>query len=155
MSTYIKPTLTVVSNANSAANDKGPLSIALALTAKPLNNRIGIAHVKSGIITPTTAATELFQDITLAGDAAGTNGAFIYLKNTSAADHDIYIGAKASGSEGAGATELEGDGDPDRLGTLKQGEFLFMPYDYAMDITVDAEDNAATLEWWLFSRTTP
>ena len=48
---------------------------------------------------------------------------------------------------------LEGAGAATRLGTLKQGEFCFFPYDYSMDITIDAENAAATLEYWLFSRT--
>ena len=36
--------------------------------------------------------------------------------------------------------------------TLKQGEFAFFPYDYEMDISVDAEHNDAELEYWLFNR---
>ena len=99
MATYIKPTLTVVSNANSAANDKGPLSIALALTAKPLNNRIEITTVKSGVLTPGTTPVALFTDLAQTeGDQAGTHGSFIYIKNTSAADHDVSFAFLASGT---------------------------------------------------------
>ena len=80
---------------------------------------------------------------------AGLNGGFIYFKNTSAADYDIYIGIEVGG---ATATELEGNADAQRLFTLKQNEFAFLPYDYTMDITVDAEHAAATLEYFLFNR---
>ena len=48
---------------------------------------------------------------------------------------------------------MQGDGAATRVGTLKQGEFMFMPYDYAGDITVDSENASAKIEWWLFSRT--
>ena len=82
-------------------------------------------------------------------EVAGTNGGFLYLKNTSAADHDVYIGIKA---DAASAAELQADADANRLFTLKQGEFAFFPYDYTMDITVDGEDAASTLEYFLFNR---
>jgi len=147
----IKPTLSLTANASSATTDPGPLSIALALS---VTDNITIATVKSSIITVSDTHDELFQDVTQTeGDTAGTHGSFIYMKNVSTADYDIYIGAAASGSEGAGSSALEGAGAATRLGTLKQGEFLFMPYDYTMDITIDAENAAAKLEWWLFSRT--
>jgi len=71
------------------------------------------------------------------------------MKNTSAADYDIYIGIEA---DGASATALEGNADAQRLFTLKQGEFAFFPYDYTMDISVDAENNDATLEYFMFNR---
>ena len=50
------------------------------------------------------------------------------------------------------ATELEPATDADRFFTLKQGEFAFFPYDYEMDISVDAEHADAELEYWLFNR---
>jgi hypothetical protein len=102
-------------------------------------------------VTPTTTHSILFdgsaQDA--GSEVAGTNGAFIYMKNTSAADYDIYIGIEA---DGASATALEGNADAQRLFTLKQGEFAFFPYDYTMDISVDAENNDATLEYFMFNR---
>ena len=48
---------------------------------------------------------------------------------------------------------MEGAGAATRLGTLKQGEFMFFPYDFAGDITIDAENASATLEYFFFSRT--
>ena len=71
------------------------------------------------------------------------------MKNTSTSDYDVYIGIEA---DGASATELQGNADAQRLFTLKQGEFCFFPYDYTMDITVDAENASATMEYWLFNR---
>ena len=58
----------------------------------------------------------------------------------------------ASIEGGAAISNLADNDDTVRLFTLKQGEFCWMPYDYTMDIVVDAEDNAATLEYWLFNR---
>ena len=74
----------------------------------------------------------------------------MYVKNTSPADHDVYFGAVAAAD---GASEIQGAGAATRLGTLKQGEFMFMPYDYTMDLTIDAENAAATIEYFIFSRT--
>ena len=146
----IKPTLTIVSNAESAATEKGPLSIALNLTAKPKDNTITIDNVKSGIYDFTnTTQVNLFTDALEDGDTAGLHGSFIYLKNTSPGDHDIYIGYEVTGT---GPTSISGAGADDRVGTLKQGEFLFMPYDYCGDFVIQAENAACTLEWWMFDR---
>ena len=144
----IKPTLSLTSNASSATTDPGPLSMALSLSA---TDSITIATVKSAVVTVSDSAASLFTDAAQTeGDTAGTHGSFLYLKNTSASDYDIYIGFEASG---ATAAEMQTGGAATRLGTLKQGEFMFMPYDYSGDITIDSENAAATLEWWLFSRT--
>ena len=143
----LTPTLSLTSNA-STATTPGPLSVALSLSASaPLT----VDTVEAATITPSTTVSSLF--VASAKDAgsevAGLNGGFIYFKNTSAADYDIYIGIEVGG---ATATELEGNADAQRLFTLKQNEFAFLPYDYTMDITVDAEHAAATLEYFLFNR---
>lgn len=144
----IKPTLSLISNASAATTDPGPMSVALSLSA---TDSITIATVKSATVTVSDTHANLFTDAAQTeGDTAGTHGSFLYLKNTSASDYDIFIGATASGT---GAAALEGAGAATRLGTLKQGEFCFFPYDYSMDITIDAENASATLEYWLFSRT--
>ena len=137
----ITPTLTLTSNASSATTNPGPLSIALSLTA---TDTLTVDTVEASIITPSTTVSRLFDgsEKDAGSEVAGTNGGFLYMKNTSAADHDVYIGIEA---DGASPTELQGNADAQRLFTLKQGEFAFFPYDYTMDITVDAEDNAATL----------
>ena len=67
----------------------------------------------------------------------------------STADYDIYVGAVADGTS---ASTLDDADDAVRLFTLKQGEFAFLPYDYTMDLVVDAENADATLEYWLFNR---
>ena len=143
----IKPTLTLTANASSATTDAGPMSVALSLSA---TDSLTVDHVKSRIFKPTTTAAILFDGSTEDdGGDAGTHGGFLYLKNVSAADYDIYIGV---GAESMSATELEPATDADRFLTLKQGEFAFFPYDYEMDISVDAEHNDAELEYWLFNR---
>ena len=144
----ITSTLTITSNASTAASSAGPLSMALSLsqTFSPT-----IVTVKSANQAVSTTAADLFTDaLQTEGDTAGTHGALIYMKNTSPADHDIYIGFLASGT---GAAEIQGAGAATRLGTLKQGEFAFFPYDFAGDITIDSENAAATLEYFFFSRT--
>tara|TARA_X000001382_G_scaffold33703_2_gene22217 strand:+ start:256 stop:705 length:450 start_codon:yes stop_codon:yes gene_type:complete len=144
----IKPTLTLTSNSSSATTDAGPLSVALSLSA---TDSLTVDTVEAATITPTTTVSTLFDGSTkdIGSEVAGTNGGFIYFKNTSAADHDVYIGIEA---HSASATELQANADAQRLFTLKQGEFAFFPYDYNMDITVDAENAAATLEYFLFNR---
>ena len=151
----IKPTLSIVSNASDFATtaDQGPLSMALNLS---VNKDITIVGVEAKQLTVSTTVANFLTDANddgaiTTGDTAGTHGCFLYIKNTSAADHDVSFGFKASGT---GASELYGDGAlGTRLGTLKQGEFMFMPYDYAGDLTIDAENAAATIEYFIFSRT--
>ena len=144
----IKPTLTLTSNSSSATTDAGPLSVALSLSA---TDSLTVDTVEAATITPSTTVSTLFDGSAkdVGSEVAGTNGGFLYFKNTSAADYDVYIGIEA---DGASATELQGNADAQRLFTLKQGEFAFFPYDYTMDITVDAEHAAATLEYFLFNR---
>tara|TARA_R110001592_G_C12576713_1_gene693019 strand:+ start:33 stop:473 length:441 start_codon:yes stop_codon:yes gene_type:complete len=143
----ITSTLTITSNA-SGASVPGPLSMALSLsdTFSPT-----VVTVKSAKAAVSTSAAALFTDALQAeGDTAGTHGAFLYLKNSSPADHDIYIGFEVSAATPA---EIQGAGAATRVGTLKQGEFAFFPYDFAGDIMIDSQDNAAILEYFFFSRT--
>ena len=144
----ITPTLTLTSNASTASANAGPLSVALSLSATDL---LTVDTVEASTITVGTTVQTLFDGSAkdAGSEEAGTNGGFIYFKNTSASDHDVYIGIEA---DGVTATELQGDADAQRLFTLKQGEFAFLPYDYTMDITVDGENAASTLEYWLFNR---
>lgn len=151
----IKPTLTLVSNASdfATASDQGPLSVALNLS---VTKDITIVGVESKQLTVSTTAAFFLTDANddgaiTAGDTAGTHGCFLYIKNTSPGDHDVHFGAVAAGT--VGAAELQTAGAATRLSTLKQGEFMFMPYDYTMDLVIDSEDNAATIEYFIFSRT--
>ena len=143
----IKPTLTLTANASTATTDAGPMSVALSLSA---TDTLTVDHVKSKIFKPTTTHSILFDGSAEDdGGDAGTHGGFLYLKNVSTSDYDVYIGV---GAESMTATSLEGATDADRFMTLKQGEFAFFPYDYEMDISVDAEHADAELEYWLFNR---
>jgi hypothetical protein len=143
----IAPTLTLTANDSSHAT-AGPLSIALSLSVTDL---LAVDTVKSQTVTPSTTVSLLLDGSAedAGSEVAGTNGGFLYMKNTSAGDYDVYIGVEA---DGASPTELEGNADAQRLFTLKQNEFAFFPYDYTMDITIDAEHSTATLEYWLFNR---
>lgn len=144
----ITPTITLTSNTSTASASPGPLSVALSLSATDV---LTVDKVQAETLTVGTTVQILFdgsaQDA--GSEVAGTNGGFLYLKNTSAADHDVYIGIEA---DNATATELQDNADAQRLFTLKQGEFAFFPYDYTMDITVDGENAASTLEYFLFNR---
>lgn len=143
----ITPTLTIAANASSATTP-GPVSTPISISA---TTPLTVVTVKAATTLVSDSAAALFTDLLQTqGDIAGTNGAFIYMKNVSAADHDIYIGFEASG---ATAAEIQGNGAATRLGTLKQGEFAFFPYDFAGDIMIDSEDAAAKLEYFFFSRT--
>tara|TARA_R100001082_G_scaffold64969_1_gene36593 strand:- start:1015 stop:1461 length:447 start_codon:yes stop_codon:yes gene_type:complete len=144
----ITPTLTLTSNASTATTNPGPLSVALSLSA---TDTLTVDTVEASTITPSTTHSLLFDGSAkdAGSEVAGTNGGFLYMKNTSPSDHDVYIGIEA---DSASPTALEGNADAQRLFTLKQNEFCFLPYDYTMDITVDSEDATATLEYWLFNR---
>ena len=139
----ITPTLTITANAASATSNPGPSSSAISLS---VTDALTVDVLKAATVTPSVTHSILFDGSTedVGSGVAGTNGAFIYFKNTSAADHDVYIGIASAA--------LEGDGSVNRLFTLKQDEFAFLPYDYTLDLYVDAENAAATLEYMLFNR---
>tara|TARA_R110002124_G_scaffold217515_1_gene383169 strand:- start:81 stop:524 length:444 start_codon:yes stop_codon:yes gene_type:complete len=143
----ITPTLTLTSNASTATTAPGPLSVALSLSA---TDTLTVDTVTAATLVVGTTPAVLFdgsaQDD---GGTAGLHGSFVYLKNVSAADHDVYIGAVADGTS---ASTLDDADDAVRLFTLKQNEFAFLPWDYTMDIVVDSENAAGTLEYFLFNR---
>jgi hypothetical protein len=143
----ITPTLTLTSNA-STATTPGPLSVALSLSA---TDSLTVDTVTAATLVTTATVQTLFDGsaLDIGSEVAGLNGGFLYLKNVSPSEHDIYIGVEA---DGATATELGGNADAQRLFTLKQNEFAFFPYDYTMDITVDGEHATSTLEYFLFNR---
>ena len=148
----IKPSLTLTANSSSATTDAGPLSIALSLSA---TDSLAVTKVETKILdvkgdhTASTDAGVLWDatDYTSSGDA-GTDGAFIYIKNTSStAGHHIYIG---HGS----AAAMQGGANTTRTMTLQGGEFAFFPWDCTQDIVYDANgDYTGALESWVFVRT--
>ena len=144
----ITPTLTITANAAGAATTPGPSSSAISLS---VTDALTVDTLQSGTVTPTATVGLLFdgRSFDVVSETAGLNGAFLYLKNTSPSEHDVYIGIEADGGT---PTELQGAADAQRLFTLKQNEFAFFPYDYTMDITVDAEHATATLEYMMFNR---
>ena len=145
----IKPTFTLTANASSATTDPGPLSIALSLSA---TDKLDVDTVRSSTVTFASATdhqlivTGANEDI--GSNVAGLNGGFLYLKNITSSDIDIYIGVEPDAD---GAADLATDGNVDRLFTLRQGEFAWMPFDYTRNVSIDAA-GAATLEYWLFNR---
>ena len=79
----IKPTLTLTSNASSATTDPGPLSFALSLN---VTDSLTVDTVESEIFTIGTGANTTIVDGSALESAftPGTNGCFIFLKNTTA-----------------------------------------------------------------------
>jgi len=149
----ITPKLTLTSNASGASTDPGPLSISLALSATFVPE---ITKVESKIVDVSAAHALLWDASSFvapggANAEAGTDGAFIYLKNVHASVN-IMIGATNA--------DLNPSTDPAspsavRLFTIKPGEFAWMPWDCTYDIYVDASGTgAAGLETWAFVRTT-
>ena len=161
MPNYIKPTFTLTANKNSVATNKGPLSIGLSIST---TDSLSVDKVRSEIIEAPTTGTRLLDGSTLTGvdtsteGAGGTHGGYIYFKNISTEDTAkfIYIGVDHDGA--AADQELQADDQSDnftgatRLFTLRTGEFAWMPFDYTMDIYVDASHSGQTLEYWVFDR---
>ncbi len=149
----ITPTLTLTSNASSASSLPGPLSVALSLSA---SDALDVTKVQSKILSVFGAHASgedggiLWDasDYTASG-AAGTDGAFVYIKNITA------VGSGRNIMIGAGTLEnLSTDGEADRLFTLQPQEFAFFPWDCTQDINFDANgDTANALETWIFVRT--
>ena len=155
----IKPTLTLTSNASTATTDPGPLSIALSLSAKPLLNVLNVDTVEAEIFTIGTGAnTEIVDGSALsAAFTPGTNGCFIYMKNTmTSGTETICIGIGADGLAPAvddGTTDLTlANTSSARTFSLKAGEFAFFPFDYCGDIVAQATAADQTLEVFRFDR---
>ena len=154
MSNYIKPTLTITSNASSAATDPGPLSVALSLSATPDDS--GRLTVDSLIAAKThtfASATDHFTIIDgstedAGSEVAGVNGCFVYCRNASASDLDVFIGIEPDNDV---AADLASNANVQRLFTLRKGEFAFFPFDYTMDLTTDGE-SGAVIEYFVFNR---
>ena len=142
----IKPTLSLTANASSATTDAGPLSIALSLSA---TDSLSIDQVVSKIINVDGTHGLLLDASDFSGTAAaGTDGAFVYMKNITA------VGSGRNIMIGVANENLSSDDETDRLFTLQPQEFAWFPWDCSQDIYEDANgssDNA--LEYWVFVRT--
>jgi len=145
-------TFSLTANSSGASSLPGPLSVALSLVA---TQAIDVTKTRTKILdakgdhTASTDAGVLWDasDFTASGDA-GTDGAFVYIRNTSStAGHHLYIG---HGS----ATAMQGGANTTRTMTLKGGEFAFFPWDCTQDIVYDANgDYSDIIETWIFVRT--
>ena len=149
----ITTNFTLSANKSTATTLPGPLSVALSLNATAA---LTVDTVTSKIVTVgNTSGTLLIDGSAYVPGLGGTDGGYIYIKNTTATGTNlVYIGAEANGvlSDLAGGTAADGTGDPKRLFTLKRGEFAFFPFDYTMDITVDANAASQQVEYWIFDR---
>ena len=163
----IKPTLTLTSNAASAT-DPGPLSFALSLTAVPGtdNGKLTVDVVTTQVIEAVavaagsgagTAFSRIIQGADHTGGVGGTNGCWVYLKNTTASGSGlIYIGHMTDADYNAPSdvayAPIEADNQYERIFTLKAGEFAFFPYDYTGDLIAVASTASQSLEAWTFDR---
>ena len=154
----ITPTLTLVSNAagSTPSNLAGPLSIALSLTA---TDTLTVDTVEAETFTIGTGANTTIVDGSALDTAfvPGTNGCYIYLKNTmTSGDAVICIGIGDDGLSPAvddGTTDLtRSHTDSARTFSLKAGEFAFFPFDYTGDIVAQATAASQTLEYFRFDR---
>ena len=146
----IKPTFSLTSNASTASSAAGPLSIALSLSA---TDTLTVDRVHSETKVIGTGSTLILDGSTLLATdsdsgAPGTHGGFLYLKNVSATDLDIYGAFAADGD----TSELASNDDADRHFTLKQNEFAWIPWDCTGDFIARGEDANCLLEYWFFNR---
>ena len=153
MAKYITPTLTITSNSYSATTNPGPTSSPLNLSVTDL---LDVTQVDQKIVTVATTDAALFtaSDYT-SGTDAGTDGAFVFLRNLTddgrATTSNIFIGHNATGD---GELQDSGAADEDRLMTLKPGEIAFFPWDLEGNLNVDASVAADdALEAIVFVRT--
>ena len=152
----IKPTLTLTSNASSATTDPGPLSIALSLST---TDSLTVDTVEAEIFTEGTGANTTILDGSALESAfvPGTNGCFIYLRNTmTSGTETICVGIV---NQGTGAPAVD-DGTDDltrshadshRTFALLPGEFAFFPLYSGLVVQAEAYTAACVLEYAQYS----
>ena len=152
----ITPTLTITANSSGAATAEGPISTSISLSA---TDTLTVDTVEGQIFTIGTGANTTILDGSALETAftPGTNGCFIYLKNTmTSGTETICIGIGADGLAPAvddGTTDLtRAHTDSARTFALKAGEFAFFPFDYCGDIVAQATAASQTLEYMRFDR---
>lgn len=157
MAKYINPTLTITSNKYSTGTNSGPTSSPIAIS---VTDKLDVTEVIAKVVDVSDTNKVLFDaDAIASATAAGTDGAFIYVKNLTegmttadgtANTADVYIGYGAS-------ADLADTGTPaTRLMTLKPGEFSFFSYDFEADLIIDGSNTTAidgAVEAILFMRT--
>ena len=145
----ITPKLTLTSNASGASSLPGPLSVALSLSA---TTNLTVDRVVSetkilGTGTVLVLDGSNLLDVDSDSGAPGEHGGFLYLKNATASDLDIYVAFAPDGT----TPVLGSNDDADRSFTLKQNEFAFVPWDCTGDLIASGE-GACTLEYFFFNR---
>jgi len=156
MSKYIDVAVTLTSNANTATTNPGPLSVALSLSA---TDNLSVDTVEAEIFTIGTGANTTIIDGSALESSftAGTNGCYVYLKNTMTSGSEVIcIGI---GDDDLNPAVDDGTTDLTRANTasartfsLKAGEFAFFPYDYTGDLYIDASAANQTYEFYRFVR---
>ena len=155
----IQPTLSITSNANSASSNAGPLSFSLALSAAPISGTLTVDTVEAEIFTIGTGANTTLVDGSALSAAftPGTNGCFIYMKNTMTSGSEVIC--VGIGDDDLAPAVDDGTTDLTRANTasartfsLDAGEFAFFPFDYCGDIVAQATAAGQTLEFFRFDR---
>ena len=146
----IKPSFTLTANSSKAATDSGPLSIALSLsetdslTVDRAQSEIKEVGDSVDMILDGSALLAIDSD----NGTAGLHGGFVFMKNVTASDLDIYIVFNVAD----GTTAATDDVDAAARGfTLKQNEWAWMPWDCTGDITARGE-GTCKIEYWFFNR---
>ena len=133
----IRPSFTLTANSSEANTEKGPASIALSLSASPLNGTSTVTDVHTQVYTTTTAHVSVYTH---------TDGqkVWVYMKNletTAGASQDIYVG------ENVDLTTAD-----NRMLTLSAGDFAFFPWAGEKDIYVEGASAGDRLEIWIFKK---
>lgn len=156
----IKPTLTLTANSNAVTTDPGPMSISLALS---VTDSLTVDIVEQNLYTlgvGSSGFTTLVDGSAVASAfVGGTDGCFVYMKNTMASTvtEKIYIsiaiqGQAAAATDGGTTDMARSDAATFRTFTLNPGEFAFFPHDYAGDIIACASAAGQVLEFWRYDR---
>jgi len=144
----ISPTLSITANASSATNP-GPLSFALSLSATDSLTVDRVVSETKVINTSTVLILDGSALLAVDSDsgAPGEHGGFLFLRNITSSDLDIYVALAPDGT----TPVLGSNDDADRTFTLKQNEFAFLPWDCTGDLIASGE-GACTLEYFFFNR---
>jgi hypothetical protein len=144
----ISPTLSITANASSASSP-GPLSFALSLSATKALTVDRVVSETKVISTSTVLILDgsALLDVDSDSGAPGSHGGFLYLRNITSSDLDIYVALAPDGT----TPILGSNDDADRSFTLKQNEFAFLPWDCTGDLIASGE-GTCTLEYFFFNR---
>ena len=120
----ISPTLSITANASSATTP-GPLGFALSLSATDSLTVDRVVSETKVINTSTVLILDGSALLAVDSDsgAPGSHGGFLYLRNITSSDLDIYVALAPDGT----TPVLGSNDDADRTFTLKQNEFAFPP----------------------------